>query len=1051
MNMFLFINKKNTIGLLLCLLTISVGIRAQQADNKIASTTNKVSFLVKGKVIDASTGKGINGAELFCGTFGSAITTETGEFEIKVPSTSSRLTVKSEGFQGKEIALKGRMELNIYLTSNRFISLYKEKNVSSGDKADLGFPFALSQTNNNSQSTTSSIAEQVQSGIGEVRSISRSGTALIGGNMFIRGFNTINSNSQPLIVVDGIPYEELLERQSINAGYFNSALENINLDDVEKISVIKDGYSFYGVKGANGVIAITTKRATEMKSKIEASMSAGITTTPKQIPMMQAADFRTYASEQIGGAQFTPTQISDLQYLNDDPAKIYYHTFHNNTNWQDQVYRNAVTQNYHFQITGGDEVAKYGLFLGYVGGEGLLKSTDFNRLTTRFNADVDVVKNLTLTLGLAYNRTQRNLRDDGMGSNYSPGTVALTKSPLVSPYLLDANGNPLSALADNDVFGVSNPMSIIDNGTGLVEQSRLSGYVKMLYDVSKSLSLKASFSYNLDKLKESATTPSFGAAPVLLTDGTTFSNTIKARNMQYIGIYTDFSANYKREFAYAHHLNAVAGVRYETNHSEDVLGVGHNSADDKFIFLTNSLSGRAIYGGYNEWKWLSAYSTVDYDYLKKYFLSVNASADGSSRTGINQKYGVFPSVGAGWLVNSEKFMADAKWIDLLKIRASYGLTGNDNVGNYNSRMYFGATNYLDKIGLMISHLKNEDLKWETTEKKNVGLDLSLFNERISLSADVYRNNTRDLLTYQTLSQMAGITSAFMNGGNLQNQGVELALGLRLIDTKNFKWSTRFNITKNENKITSLPVEVIYNGVVVSRVGQAIGSFFGYKALGVFATENEAASASKTGGYLTTKLADGSYQEFHAGDMKFEDVDGNGIINDDDRQIIGNPNPKLYGSFGTNFIYKSWSLNVDFSYCYGNDVYNYQRSQLESMAGFSNQTQAVLNRWKSEGQVTNIPRASYGDPVGNARFSNRWIEDGSFVKLKNVTISWTSPKRLLFMDGLTVFATGSNLLVLTKYLGSDPEFSASNSSMLQGIDLGLMPQSRSFIAGIKINL
>ncbi len=1048
--MFLFINKKNTIALLLCLLTVSLGVRAQQADKGKVATPNTVSLLVKGKVIDASTGKGINGAELFCGTFGSAITTETGEFEIKVPSKSSRLSVKSDGFQAKDIALKGRMELEIYLTSNRFISLYKEKSIPSGDNADLGFPFALSQTNSISQATTSSIAEQVQSGIGEVRSISRSGTPLIGGNMFIRGFNTINSNSQPLIVVDGIPYEELLERPSINAGYFNSALENINLDDVEKISVIKDGYSFYGAKGANGVIAITTKRATEMKSKIEASMSTGITTTPKQIPMMQAADFRTFASEQIGGAQFTPTQISDLQYLNDNPAKIYYHTYHNNTNWQDQVYRDAITQNYHFQITGGDDVARYGVFLGYVGGEGVLKSTDFNRLTTRFNADVDVVKNLTLTLGLAYNRTQRNLRDDGMGSNYSPATVALTKSPLVSPYLLDANGNPLSALADKDVFGISNPISIIDNGTGSVGQSRLSGYVKMLYNASKYLSLKGSFSYNLDKLKESATTPSFGTAPVLLTNGTSYSNTIKARNMQYIGIYTDFSADYKREFAYVHHLNAIAGVRYETNHSEDVFGIGHNSADDKFIFLSNSLSGRGISGGYNEWKWLSAYSTVDYDYLRKYFLSVNVSGDGSSRTGVNQKYGVFPSVGAGWLVSSEKFMADAKWIDLLKIRVSYGLSGNDNVGNYNSKLYFGATNYLDKIGLSITNLKNEDLKWETIEKKNVGLDLSLFNERISLSADIYRNNTRDLITYQVLSPMAGITSAFMNGGNLQNQGVELALGLRLIDTKNFKWSTRLNITKNENKITSLPMEV-NDGVVISRVGQPIGSFFGYKSLGVFATENEAATASKSGGYLTTKLANGNDEKFHAGDMKFEDVDGNGIINENDRQIIGNPNPKFYGSFGTNFIYKSWSLNVDFSYCYGNDVFNYQRSQLESMADFSNQTLAVLNRWKSEGQQTNIPRASYADPVGNARFSNRWIEDGSFVKLKNVTISWTSPKRVLFMDGLTVFATGSNLLVLTKYLGSDPEFSAYNSTTLQGIDFGLLPQSRSFIAGIKINL
>ncbi|GHT76624.1 hypothetical protein FACS189463_2060 [Bacteroidia bacterium] len=462
----------------------------------------------------------------------------------------------------------------------------------------------------------------------------------------------------------------------------------------------------------------------------------------------------------------------------------------------------------------------------------------------------------------------------------------------------------------------------------------------------------------------------------------------------------------------------------------------------------------------DEWKWVSAYLDAAYSLKDRYRLSVSLSEDGTSRAGANQRYALFPSIGTAWDIAAESFMAGLPSLNALQLRATAGITGNDRFSYLASSEYFQATDYLNMKGILLSNLENDKLKWETTTKTNIGLDVAFFNERVALSADFYLNKTNDLITFQPLNHASGFTGAYVNGGNLENRGLELKLGLRIVDTRDFKWNTRFSIAKYKNKITALPggndILNEYSGAtILSRVGQPLGVFYGYQTLGVFATAEEAHNAN-----LSTYYDDRYRFAFEAGDIHFKD-NGDGIIDEKDRRIIGDPNPDFFGSVALNFSYKRFLLDVVFTGVYGNDVYNHLRAQTEGMNGFYNQSNDkisffnqsthVLNRWKAEGQVTDVPRADFYDRRGNSRFSDRWIEDGSFLRLKNLTLTWKFPKKLGFLDGFSVFASAENLFVITKYLGGDPEFSSSPYSLYQGIDTGFLSQGRSFMGGVKINL
>ncbi|OJU54227.1 MAG: hypothetical protein BGN96_16810 [Bacteroidales bacterium 45-6] len=487
---------------------------------------------------------------------------------------------------------------------------------------------------------------------------------------------------------------------------------------------------------------------------------------------------------------------------------------------------------------------------------------------------------------------------------------------------------------------------------------------------------------------------------------------------------------------------------------------GHNTQSNNNTTITNSLEYLKVDGVNNSTKSISNYLSADYNFDNKYFLAGALSVDGSSRFGketqsgfslFGRSWGVFPSISAGWNISSERFLKNAKFIDFLKFRTSYGLTGNDGIKDYASMAYFSIVQFMDRAsGLVLSNLENSKIQWETTAKASAGMDFNLFNSRVTGNFDVYSSKTSNLLMLKDLPEVTGLGKYWENGGELTNKGFEASLNFKVLNLNALKWELGFSVGHYKNKITSLPfgdyTTSVYGGEVLTSVGNPAGVFYGYKTKGVFATTADAAASE-----LKILNTNGSYTNFSAGDVIFDDAKKDGVIDSKDKQVIGNPNPDYYGTIFTKIAIKKFTVSALFSYSYGNDVYNYQRSILESGADYSNQTAAMLNRWTAEGQTTSQPKAYYGDPMGNARFSDRWIEDGSYIRLKTLSVAYNVPIKNNFINGFTVWASANNLVTWTKYLGLDPEFSARNSVYYQGVDAGLVPPTKSFFLGVNFNL
>ena len=439
----------------------------------------------------------------------------------------------------------------------------------------------------------------------------------------------------------------------------------------------------------------------------------------------------------------------------------------------------------------------------------------------------------------------------------------------------------------------------------------------------------------------------------------------------------------------------------------------------------------------------------------------------------------------GWLISSEKWF-DVKGIDYLKLVAGYEENGNDNVDYYAARTYFENGKFIDEAtGLKLANIENPTIQWETTRRFNVGLQTSLLNNRLSVGVDYFWSKTSNLLTRKAVSDITGLKFLWANDGALNNTGVQINTNAILVNSRNWKWQAGFSIGHYRNEVSDLAdnsinyittyaldanghriegsaqkihgyTSSIYgSNNILTAVGQAAGVFYGYQTAGVFATEDEASTAGKYG-YLRypTGLTQDPYRQFQAGDVHFVDQNGDGWINEADMVKIGDPNPDIYGNIYTSLSWKGLTLAVDFKYSLGNDIFNYQRSQLESANGIYNQTTAVVNRWKYSGQVTDMPRAMASDNtqwVNNERFSDRWIEDGSYLKLKRVRLTYKFPFELSWLQGLSVWGEANNVFTVTKYTGLDPEVSAGNSALYQGIDAGFLPQNRSFNLGVTINL
>lgn len=1047
-------------ALILFLFFTGIEVNAQQT-----AVAQKSTVVVSGEIRDAHTKKPIAAAQVSVPDEKvSAVTDEKGKFTLKISSLNEILHVSAYDYNPSEVSIRGKQSVIVELYSDQFSSYFKSvEGINGGAIENSSVVNSAKGVNDLSKSTVVAVDEVLQSELGaDIHAISRSGVAGTGASMFIRGINSLNANAQPLFVVDGVIWTNFNNVESIHQGFFSNPLDNIDVNDIESISVLKDGVSIYGSKASNGVVIIKTKRSKNMVTKIGLNIFSGITTTPGSYPMMNGEDFRMYASDMLKSTgDVTGNDVSGYGFLETNPANAKtYNTSHNVTNWADQVYQQSRTNSYAINATGGDEKAMYYFSIGYTDNKGVVKTTSLTRINSRFNADFKLFKKLNMAMNLGFTNVERSLLDDGISSYSSPTWVAMTKSPFLSPYTFTNEGQLTTNYAFTDQFNVANPVGIINKSINNLKKFRFNIGVTPSFLITPDLTLSSQFDYSLDKTVEGRFVPMY-FTPVRVIDGYgNSSDEVNSQVMRNIDLYDDTRLTYQKNFDSHNHLNAVLGIRYISNFYESDYAEEHNTGANNITTITGDHDYLQVAGVNNYTNSVSNYLNVNYDYNKRYFLSGVVAMDGSSRFGnetlggismFGHSWGVFPSINGAWIVSAEKFMKNIDFVNFCKVRLGYGVTGNDGIQDYRSMAYFMTVRFIDKAnGLVLSNLQNPTLQWETTGRGNAGIDLNLFKDRLSLSFDYFSSRTSDLLVLKDLPEVSGLGKYWTNSGVMDNKGYEVSANLKVFNFKNLKWELGVNVGHYANNIVSLPngkyTTSVYGGEVLTDVGQSAGVFFGYKTAGVFATEAQATAAN-----LKLQNQDGTTSSFAAGDIIFVDTNNDHIIDANDKQVIGNPNPDLYGIISNKFSFDRFTLSTLFTYSYGNDVYNYQRSQLEAQSDFSNQTAAILRRWTADGQVTNQPKAVYGDPMGNARFSDRWIEDGSYIRFKNVTLSYELPIKSNFIEGFNVWISANNLFTVTRYLGLDPEVSSRNSVYYQGVDAGLIPQTKSYYIGIKFNL
>ncbi len=1073
-----------------------VEVETVKAPKRVSVDDNIPTVQIQGIVIDEATKKPLAGVRLqtLQDNRYVAMSEEDGTFTIKVPVFATSLFVQSPNYLSQQVAIIAGDEsqrVSICMLSDAFSAMY-----------DNGTTITA-QNSFHSDGKGLSIDEEMTEKLGgDIRMNMHSGNLEQGAVMFIRGISSINANAQPMVIVDGVELDMQRNRESLHQGDLFNMLSTISPEDIEKVTVLKNATALYGARGANGVILIETKRGHSMATRIDANIGVGWTFVPNYPTMMNAAQYRNYAVEQLGtiaevqdrvGSATNPLQFN---FLNDAKDGFYYNTYHNDTDWSDYVYRTALTHNYSINVQGGDDIGMYNLSVAYIQTMKNVKATSFDRINVRFNTDISLLRNLSTKFDMSFSRTNTNLFDDGIPADLNGGVVtsptflSLIKSPLLNPYQYNMNIKGFTSLLSeaDELFGtltdgnysLANPVALIENGKGerknRNENTFFNVTVTPSYEFGKNWKLTSHFSYYLNRNSQAYYRPNIGLPSFAIENlGTVYSKTASIFSKE-INFLSNTHIDFNKSFG-AHTLSAMGGFRYNYysfDNSDLATQYSAKLDDDKNPTLS---AAEDVYfnvnGADDVWKNLQWYASADYSFMNRYFATVSLLAEANSRFGADAKGGMkvfgvkwalFPSVQLGWVLTNENWFPKRAGIDYLRLTAGFDMSGNDDINNYAARTSFNSVRFnYREVGMQLTNVGNEEIKWETTTKWNVGLQANFLHNRLSVGANYFIHNTKDLLALKNFDNpIGGINNYWTNDGELRNTGYEVAVSGKPVATKDWSLEVGATVAHYVNEVKALAngdytTSVYGDKNILTAVGNPVGVFYGYQTNGVFAT-TEAAEAA--GLYMVDGTDTKHY--FAAGDMIFTDVNpynakgeyAPGQIDEADKVVIGNPNPDIYGNLFLNLNWKRFTLGMTFNYSLGNDVYNYQRAVLNSGSTLYNQQVAEIAHWRYEGQQTNIPRLNFGDPMGNNRFSDRWIEDGSYLRMKNVKLTYQIPipeSWLSWLQGISVWAEGCNLFTLTKYTGSDPEFAIGNSQLFQGIDCGNIAQGRMFNMGVKINL
>lgn len=1034
-------NKCVYIGIWLML--VSIGLQAQE------------QLTVKGRVYSAENREPLSGVQVYSqDAKGSSVTDSLGQFTIVVGDPDAWLRVQVDGYIQKAVALNGRKEVKVFLMPENTL-LYNPTYTTPDGVREIGEKNGNVQTLNiRDISGIYALPDNALTGkMAGVQIINKGGMPGEGSVVNVRGLRSLTSENQPLIVVDGMPYFPDLKTSGVISGFSRSGFSPVNMKDVKSITLLRGAdAAMYGSIGSNGVLLIETERSAATTTQVRIHSTNGIGVMNRRFPLLNSKGFKSYISDLAATRYSTLTEIIQrYPFLQDDPSAPDNYLYGHDTDWQEEIYQHSFTSDNNLQVSGGDAIARYNLSVGTTQNNGIWKNTHESKYYTHLNADIQVSRRFALFATAGLNFSEYKVMEQGLEKNTSPLMTAIEQGPVYSVYLQNRDGRNLPHFNETDsLFGVSNPAAVVSDIEGKNRSYDILVNLGGNYEFGRGLKASLIFGLYYNYQKESLFIPgNTSRAIASMFDGVRV-NTLKGGAGEGLNYYLRVNATYDKLFRNKHALKASAGYQLMTSRREYDNGRGFSIQSDfyKTMGKSDASYGLTTDGYLDKWSWLNLYLTAGYGYKNQLFLDGTVTFDASSAYGdSHSRMVVLPSVRGAWAMKNSSFLRDVDGIETLTLRAEYGRSANSRYSSELGRYYYQSVAYRDLAGIIRVGLPNSKLGPEYVLSANAGLDLSLLGNRLNLNVDFYQEDTRDMLLGKTMPSAYGEEVMYDNSGEMRTRGVEVGLNFMPLKVGGFQWMLGGNIAHYQTKVLDLGNQrerflTSADGLTLRlKEGCSPYEFYGYEAEHIFVSQRDADAA----GYIAQ-----SGTAFQAGDIKFKDMNGDHIIDDKDRKALGSATPDFYGGFFSNMNYKGFNLYVNFSYSYGNEIYNAVRKTGESMSTFTNQFATVSNRWTYDGQGTNMPRAVFGDPMENNRFSSRWIEDGSYLKLKEITLSYEYSRKLWFFNRIKVYVSGENLYTWTKYIGLDPEFAYSYDPMMSGVDMGKMPLARTGKIGVVLN-
>ncbi|QJD95250.1 SusC/RagA family TonB-linked outer membrane protein [Mucilaginibacter robiniae] len=1070
-------------------------------------------ILIKGRVIDQKDKQPVIGATVVeqdndKRTVAGAATDINGNFAIKVSSTTHKLSFSFIGYNTKVLDIGERRIFNVNLeSSSRTLT---EVNISGGRRVNNGTGLNVDERNRTTASVTVSgkdveelqattIDQAIQGRMPGVDIVANSGDPGAGMSIRIRGTSTINGNTNPLIVVDGIPFETTIPSDfnfatADDTQYAN--LLSIAPSDIRDITVLKDAAAtaVWGSRAANGVLVINTKRGVQGPPTITYTFKGSISKLPSALPMLSGDQYSTLIPQEVMNVTGAPLNTFTVKEFEYDPQdSYYYYNYSKNTDWVKAVTRNGYVNDNNLSISGGGEKARYFASVGYTGQRGTIIGTGLDRLNTRVNLDYIVSSRIHFTTYLAYTHSSTQANFASSKSDNILGEAYL-KMPNMSIYEYNENGvltpnyfSPASNIQGQYTYyglgssGVSiyNPVAMANSAINKTVDDRVTPHFNLSYSIIPNiLTATSDVQFDVDNSKNNQFLPQTATGrPITET----------SVNRAYNYDYDVFNVQSKTNFIYTPRLNekhTFQGLLSLQTYDNKIVTQSVQTANTASTTLQDPStpsriqnSDLGIASGTTETRSVAALINGQYSFLDRYILNVGLRGDGNSRFGANHRYGLFPSVSARYRFSGEPFMKRFdNWLDDLSFRASYGQSGNAPKYDYlfyNTYTNY-AYNYMGLSGVYPANIQLDNLRWETIVGTNLGFNLIMFKNRVNIDMEFYRNRTKNLFTDNLqISSFNGYNSVSLNVGTMDNQGFEFSIFTTPYKSKKLVIDFNFNIAHNYNVLRSISPyypnssgNTTLNGNYLSllQVGNPLGSFYGYKYKGVYKDAAATIAKDKNGNPIISP--DGTPVQmrfnypstnyiFQPGDAQYEDINHDGNIDAKDVVYLGNGNPKVTGGFGPTFTYNgNLKLTAFFNYRLGGQIINQTKMQTTNMYSFNNQSTAVLRRWQNIGDVTDMPRALYNSGY-NWLGSDRYVEDGSFLRVRSITLRYTLAQRVarqLGLKNISAYVTAENLYTFTKYTGQDPEVASRGNGIFSLVqDNSTTPPAKIFTLGLTATL